>query len=106
MFSFPPKASLFGSVFFKGLLSDLKQKSQDVFLTEHWTERMPSNATNLQWTMSLGDEISSCRGNEALARQRDRPSWLRTGLMVKPGFGRLLVILYALGLTKGLFKIY
>jgi len=50
----------------------------DSVLTEHWTERMPRNGMDLQWTMKLGDEILNIRGNQPLASQSNKPKWLRT----------------------------
>ena len=52
----------------------------DSILAEHWTERMPSDAADFQWTMKIGDEIERSRGNQPLATQCNRPRWLRTGL--------------------------
>ena len=63
-------------------------------LTEHWTESMPSNAMDLQWTMKIGDEIERTRGNQALATQGKKPKWLRRGLTLKSlrffCFGKML----------------
>lgn len=53
------------------------QQLPDSILTEHWTERMPRNCMDLQWTMKLGDEILNIRGNQPLASQCNKPKWLR-----------------------------
>ena len=44
---------------------------------EYFTERLPPADEGLQWTMlQLGANTAATRGNEAIARQGERPTWL------------------------------
>ena len=48
-------------------------------LADHWTERMPAEAQDLQWTLPLPDvgDIARTRGNEGLATQHAMPKWMK-----------------------------
>lgn len=51
-------------------------------LTVDWhTERLPAADEALQWALPLYDSVPPCRGNQAIARQDERPQWLS-----KPAF--------------------
>jgi hypothetical protein len=66
-----------------GLFNPFVQVSQQL-IAENFTERLPASCSSLQWAMlQLGSRAATPadRGNQGIARQDEKPSWL-----TKPGY--------------------
>jgi hypothetical protein len=66
-----------------GLFNPFVQVSQQL-IAENFTERLPASYSSLQWAMlQVGSRAATPaeRGNQGIARQDDKPSWLS-----KPGY--------------------
>jgi hypothetical protein len=72
-------SSLDTSVFGGGLINPFAPGVSGVFVTEYYTEQLPSSSVaSLQWAMPQhgSDGLGSTRGNEGLANQDTKPAFL------------------------------